>query len=213
MASCVVWSASCGEGGRVGWGGWFTSLCSYCWLGQNHSSEHLCYGHPGSMHHLNHSRLRVFSRTKKKKKRDKPLLQLTGNRMHARPVPPPLATKREQESAYLGEETKRGEERQSAAITDRRAAFQKHLVHKVRLRNISPFHPSVWCLIFIINITTRIYKTNGTCLIIGPINKQVLHHRNRVGRKSDYQWNGNGVAVRCYICLILKAKIHTVLVL
>lgn len=78
---------------------------SYCWLCQNQSKEHLCYGHTGSMHHLNHSCLtfqlhETFTRA-------------DSNRMHAQSIPPPspLPTQ-SKESAYLGEKRKRQGERE-----------------------------------------------------------------------------------------------------
>lgn len=136
--------ARAGGWGVSVWGGcWFTSLCSYCWLGQNHSSEHLCYGHPGSMHHLNHSRLRVFSRTKRKKRKT---FAAADGQKDARSASPSSISNQERAGKCLPR--RRDKERGGASVGShyrQRVQFQKRLVHKVRLRNISPFHPSVWC--------------------------------------------------------------------
>lgn len=212
MASCVVWSASCGEGGRVGCGGAGSLHCVRTADSARTTAPSISVmGTPVQCITLI-TLASAFSAAQKKKKKNRKTFAAADGQQDARSASPSSISNQERAGKCLPR--RRDTERGGASVGSHYRQTEGLVAETSRAQSQASQHfsiSSLW-LIFIINITARIYKTNGTCLIIGPINKQALHQRNRVGRKSDYQSNANGVAVHCYICLILKAKIHTVLI-
>lgn len=122
-------------------------------------------GTAGSMHHLNHSRLCVFNTApKKRKKKKKTFTPADGNRMHARPVPPPLATRRRAGKCLPRRRRHREREKEPLDHSVTTEISKKNVTKTVA---VLQFSSGLKPRVLIFNIAVPIFKTKSNSFVTG----------------------------------------------